>query len=172
MLHVSGGQISRPSVHFFYFLEEVTRKLKWREWSTEVPAAMAERGAVAYVPDRFHRLPPGLQQHLLENYQPYDDSIWFWGRSLDGAGGGVRERVVVPRAGNYFVWPTTALQAGRLLIDGRVVSTPVFALEAGERNITYEGEAAELVLMWLPADGQVFRPQRELQPTINASGAR
>lgn len=168
VLEIAGGQITRPSVHFFYFFEAVVRQLERDVFAYELPRSMVEKGCIAYMPDaRFGRLPEPLRRFLLDNYQPYDRELWFWGRRYRVPEAEELEAgFLAVRDGRYFVWPLAAAGTGELAIDGRPLAGPVFELAAGHHRVNYRGRAAELYLIWLPADGRPFEPHPELQPDL------
>jgi len=170
VFHIAGGQITRPSVHFFYFFEAVVRQLKHDVFATEVPRAMLEKGCVAYMPtDRFGRLPEPLRRFLLMNFQPYDRELWFWGRRYRvPPAGELAGDFFAVRDGRYFVWPLEALGRGQeLTLDGRPLEAPIVALAAGPHHLAYRGEAEEFFILWLPRNGQPFEPRPQLQPSID-----
>lgn len=161
VLNIAGGQVTRPSVHFFYFFEAVVRQLKHDVFASELPRSLVEKGCIAYMPsERFGRLPEPLRRFLVENYQPYDRELWFWGRRYEVAAGELAAQFVAPRAGRYFVWPPRP--RGELTIGGRPLAAPVFELAAGVYPVAYRGDLPELFLVWLPADGRPFVPRPEL----------
>lgn len=169
VLNISGGQITRPSVHFFYFFEAVVRELKHDVFAYEFPRSMMERGCIAYMPsDRFARLPEPLRRFLLENFQPYDASLWFWGRRWE-VSGELQAEFRAVRDGSYFVWPPQAATRGELVVGGQRVVTPVFPLAAGVYDVRYRGEERELYLVWLPADGRPFVPRPEVKAGLGDS---
>ena len=171
VLNIAGGQITRPSVHFFYFFEAVTRQLKHDVFANELPMSLAGKGCIAYMPsDRFGRLPEPLRRFLLDHYQPYDRELWFWGHRWTLPAGRLSDSFLASRDGRYFVWPLSAPQTGTLNIGGRPVTSAAFDLPAGLHTVTYEGDLAELFMIWLPADGQPFEPRPELKPRLNGSG--
>jgi len=168
VFHIAGGQIARPSVHFFYFFEAVVRQLENDVFAYDVPRSMAERGCIAFMPDeRFHRLPEPLRRFLLDNYQPATRDLWFFGRrwtiSEDRT---VDDIFPAIRAGRYFVWPASA-HAG-LSLDGRPLTDSLVDLAIGPHPLHYQGDARELFLVWLPADGKPFEPRPELQPPLDS----
>lgn len=167
VLNIAGGQVTRPSVHFFYFFEAVVRQLRHDVFAYELPRSLVEKGCIAYMPsERFGRLPAPLRRFLLENYLPYDRELWFWGRRYAVDGGELAARFVAPRDGRYFVWPPEPPRRGELRIGERPVASPVFDLAAGDYGVTYRGELRELFLVWLPADGRPFVPRPELQAAV------
>ena len=168
VFHLAGGQISRPSVHFFYFFEAVVRQLKSDVFAFEVPRAMVEKGCIAYMPtDRFHRLPVPLRRFLLDSFVPRTAGLWFWGRRYAVAGEFEADFPAV-RRGRYFVWPTEA--AGAVTLDGHPLEGPIAGLEAGVHRLRYRPADAssidEIFLVWLPADGRPFPPRPELEPPL------
>ncbi len=169
VLNISGGQVTRPSVHFFYFFEAVVRQLKHDVFADEFPRSMMERGCIAYMPsDRFHRLPEPLRRFLLESFQPYDEDLWFWGRRWEVSGELAAEFLAV-RDGSYFVWPPQAVARGELVVGEQRVATPVIQLAAGTYGVRYRGEERELYLVWLPADGRAFAPRPEVKAGLGGS---
>ncbi len=168
--HIAGGQITRPSVHFFYFFEAVVRKLKHDVFAAEVPRAMLETGCVAYMPtDRFGRLPEPLRRFLVTNYQPYDRELWFWGwRYRVPPEGELAGNFFAVRDGRYFIWPLQALGRGQeLAVDGRPLEAPILELTAGPHPVAYRGEAEEFFILWLPRNGQPFEPRPDFQPPVD-----
>lgn len=169
VLNIAGGQITRPSVHFFYFFEAVVRKLKSDVFAYELPKSLVEEGCVAYMPsDRFGRLPEPLRLFLLENFQAHDKELWFWGRRYEVPDGGeLRASFVASRKGRYFVWPLGAPRIGELTLSGQRLTSPIVPLEAGSHGLTYRGEDSELFLVWLPANGEPFEPKPGVKPGVD-----
>lgn len=166
--NIAGGQVARPSVHYFYFFEAVVRRLKHDVFAEEIPRALVEKGTVAYMPgERFGRLPLPLRSFLLENFQPRDRDLWFWGRRYRlPATGALETTFTASRDGRYFVWPLDAPVRGELEVDGRAVDGPIVELSAGGHDLRFRGSLPELFFVWLPADGQPFPPRPDWQPEI------
>lgn len=183
VFHVWGGQVSRPSVHYFFFLEAVTMKLQEARLRAELVPAMIEKGVTVYLHhDLFPRLVPELRRYLLDNFLPYDEGLWVWGRRFgerpdrpgaDDTPGDFGGPFVAVRDGRYFLWPLEALESGgELLIDGRPATSPIVTLQTGPYEIAYRGRAREIFLMWLPEDGRPFEPKPALLPGGRLSEAR
>lgn len=170
--HIAGGQITRPSVHYFYFMEAVIRKLKDDVFAREYPRALVEKGCIAYLwSERFGRLALPLQGFLAENYLPYDQDLWFWGKRLRLSGGAEQEFPAV-RDGRYFIWPLAAAEG--LEIDGHPLAGPIVELAKGVHRVRAKAGAAlgaaapgDVAVVWLPADGQPFRPRPDLLPRVS-----
>jgi hypothetical protein len=163
VFNISGGQVTRPSVHFFYFFEAVVRQLKHDVFAYDLPRALTEEGAVAYMPSyRFERLPEPLRRFLVSHFVPMDDELWFWGQRFSNNSRQDSE-MLASRTGRYYVWPLTA--SADLLIND-IPAMPIVELEAGRHRIAYSGTAPEIFVIWLPADEQPFvpRPDLWLQP--------
>lgn len=172
VFNIAGGQITRPSVHYFYFFEAVIRQLKHDVFAYELPRSLVEKGCVAYMPsERFGRLPEPLRRFLLDHFQPYDSGLWFWGRQWTVAGGKLEAEFVAGRRGRYFVWPLDAGATGSLTVAGRRATAPVFELEAGRHRVSYQGGSPELFVVWLPADGKPFRPRPELKAVVEGEAS-
>ena len=172
VLNIAGGQITRPSVHFFYFFEAVVRKLKHDVFAYELPRSMVDEGCVAYMPsERFGRLPEPLRRFLLDNFQPYSRELWFWGRHYRvPESGELAADFTAVRDGRYFVWPLAAPRQGEMVVGAEKLTAPVVELTAGTHRLSYRGEAPELFLIWLPADEQPFAPRPEMKPDIDGWG--
>lgn len=167
VFHVWGGQLSRPSVHYFYVLEAVTMQLQHDRLRRELVPAMIEHGAPVYLHhDLFPRLVPEMRAYLLDNFQPLDADLWVYGRRYVVPENGVLDEAFFAiRDGRYFVSPLAALEGGGTLsIDGRPLQAPIVGLAKGRHAIRYRGPARELFLIWLPADGVPFTPRPELKP--------
>jgi len=163
VFHPFGGQISRPAVHYFYFLEPATRLLEEERLRRELVPAMIEHRVTVYLHDRdlFPRLVPELQAYLLGHFLPYDETIWVWGRRYAaGPSAAVEGDFVARRDGRHFVWPPAA--AADLLLDGRPAGGPIFDLAAGRHRVAYDGGLGEIFILWLPRDGRPFPPRPEL----------
>jgi hypothetical protein len=179
VFHIHGGQIARPSVHYFYFKDSVVRKLFWDTFENEMPRSLAEKGCIAYLPEpaRFPRLPKTLQAFLLRHYQPHSEGFWLWGMGFAGDAAGAAEPVTIttagaaplagtflaPRAGRYFAWSHGPIESDALRIDGEIPAAPAFELERGVHRFEYSGSAGEIWILWLPADGALWEPRPELQ---------
>ena len=166
VFHVWGGQISRPAVHYFFFQEAVTMVVEDERLQREMVPAMLSSGATTYFhQELFPRLVPQLRQYLLHNFLPYNEELWFFGRRYPKeAESGIAGELVAVREDEYFVWPPEAAASGALRIDGKVVESPVFRLQAGRHQVDYSGEIDQLYVVWLPANGEPFEPHPELKP--------
>lgn len=171
--NITGGQVSRPSVHFFYFTDAVIRELMADRLAREIPAAILREGCTLYLhDDRFESLPEPLRAFLLSQFQPLSWDVWVWGQRYLPAEGQLTDAFLAVRDGVYYVEPAEAVAQGELRIDGRRVTGPVVELSRGTHAVEYRGEAQELFLLWLPRDGErrgtVARPGRV--PTVVPGG--
>lgn len=153
--NITGNQVARPSVHFFYFTDAVVRKLFADRLAEEIPVAILETGCTLYTHDaRFDDLPEKLQAFLLHWFQPVSLELWLWGRHYIPRDGALREDFAAVREARYYVEPASVLETGELRIDGRPVTEPVVELTRGSHTVEYRGGASELYLLWLPRDGK------------------
>ena len=153
--NITGNQVARPSVHFFYFTDAVVRKLFAERLAEEIPAAILETGCTVYTHDpRFDDLPQRLRAFLLHWFQPISPDIWIWGRHYVPRDGVVTDDFAAVREAHYYVEPASVLVTGELRIDGRRITEPVVELDRGSHSVEYRGDADELYLLWLPRDGE------------------
>ncbi len=157
---IAGRQVTRPSIHFFYFADAVVRTLLAETLEREIPPAVLSSGCAVYLHQhRFTKMAPSLQQFLVDNFQPYDEEIWLWGRRYrNESGTGLASDFHAVREGRYFLWVAESPGDWSLVIDGRPVASPVFDLARGAHEFTYTGAAPEIYLLWLPRNGQPWRP--------------
>ncbi|AGC48351.1 hypothetical protein MYSTI_07079 [Myxococcus stipitatus DSM 14675] len=165
----SGGYVSRPHAHFYFYTDAYLRGAIPDQLSREVPEALLARGCVLRVDDlRTSGLPPALRRFLDTYYQPYDGDLFLWGQRYDVTPGAVLEdRFLAVREGRYFVEPASVLDTGALFIDGARVTQPELTLSKGEHRLRYEGAAARVHLLWLPRDGKRWSPKPEARPTYS-----
>lgn len=171
---IAARHVSHPSVHFFYFTDAVVRDLLGERLAREVPPAILEQGVTVYLhDDRFPSLPAALRGFLLRYFQPLDQELWIWGqRYRTDADGKVEGEFLAVRAGEYYVTPGAALQAGELVVGGETVpASGVIELTAGPHELRFQGPPGagrELYVLWLPKDGERRHPIPE-RPVITGS---
>lgn len=157
----SGGYVSRPHAHFYFYTDAYLRKAIPDTLAREVPEALVARGGVLYLADlRSEALPASLKRFLAEHYQPLDGDISLWGQRYSvPEGGSVAGSFLAVRDDRYFVEPAAVLESGSLFIDGVRVRVPVFSLARGAHSVRYEGPVGAFFLLWLPRDGQRWTPR-------------
>lgn len=165
----SGGYVSRPHAHFYFYTDAYLRGAIVGTLERDVPEALVARGCVLRVDDlRTSGLPPALRRFLDAHYQPYDGDLFLWGQRYEVPGNGLLEdRFLAVREARYFVEPADVLTRGALFIDGVRVTAPELALARGEHAVRYEGPAGGFHLLWLPRDGQRWTPRPGLPPTYS-----
>ncbi|MCP3102264.1 hypothetical protein LZ198_25675 [Myxococcus sp. K15C18031901] len=165
----SGGYVSRPHAHFYFYTDAYLRGAIPDVLSREVPEALVSSGCVLRVDDlRTSGLPPALRRFLDRHYQPLDGDLHLWGQRYDVPGTGVLEdRFLAVREARYFVEPADALDQGALFIDGARVTRAEVRLARGEHGVRYEGRAARFHLLWLPRDGQRWTPRPQARPSFS-----
>ena len=156
----SGGFISRPHTHFYFYSDNVIRERESGRLLREVPLEVERRGTVLFLHDlRFKYLPARLREFFTRNYQRYNADIWLWGQRYEAGSGSLTGRFSAVREGRYFVEPPDALERGRLWIDGAPLGGPVFELSRGSHQIRYQGEPGGFWILWLPRNGERYTPQ-------------
>jgi hypothetical protein len=165
----SGGYVSRPHAHFYFYTDAYLRGAIAGTLAREIPEALVASGCVLRVDDlRTSGLPPALRRFLAEHYQPFDGDISLWGQRYEVAEGRPLEgRFLAVREGRYFVEPETVLTRGALFIDGARVTEPEFTLSRGEHAVRYEGPKGPFHLLWLPRDGRRWTPRPGLPPSYS-----
>ena len=165
----SGGYVSRPHAHFYFYTDAYLRGAIAGTLAREIPEALVASGCVLRVDDlRTSGLPPTLRHFLSEHYQPLDGDLSLWGRRYEAHEGTPLEgRFLAVREGRYFVEPEAVLTRGALFIDGARVTEPEFSLARGEHTVRYEGPAGAFHLLWLPRDGKRWTPRPGLPPTYS-----
>jgi hypothetical protein len=165
----SGGYVSRPHAHFYFYTDAFWRGAAAGLLAREIPEALLATGCAVRLDDlRTSGLPPSLRRFLDTYYQPYDGDLWLWGQRYEVSGRGPLEsRFLAVRDGRYFVEPASVLTHGALFIDGARVTEPEIALGKGEHSVRYEGAAGPFHLLWLPRDGQRWTPRPGLPPTYS-----
>lgn len=160
--NITGNQVTRPAVHYFYFTDAVVRSLLADRLAEEIPEAILRKGCTVYSHDnRAETLPRPLQAFLLDHFQPVSRDLWLWGQRYEPAEGRLEDSFLAVREARYYVEPPEALERGALRIDGRPVTTPVVELGRGVHAVEYRGAVREFSLLWLPRDGK-RRPRVEL----------
>ncbi len=82
----SGGYVSRPHTHFYFYTDNVIREQESERLLREVPREVERVGTVLFLHDlRFKYLPRPLRDFFARNYQRYNGDIWLWGRRYEGA---------------------------------------------------------------------------------------
>ncbi|MHA7634056.1 hypothetical protein [Corallococcus sp. M7] len=158
----SGGYVSRPHAHFYFYTDAYLRGSLVDLLSNEMPRALVEQGCVLRVDDlRTSGLPPALRRFLDAHYQPYDGDLFLWGQRyrVPSDSGALEDHFLAVRADRYFVQPASTLDAGALFIDGERITTPEFTLSRGEHTLRYEGRAEAFQLLWLPRDAKRWTPR-------------
>ncbi|NBD12448.1 hypothetical protein [Corallococcus silvisoli] len=166
----SGGFVSRPHAHFYFYTDAYLRGSLVDLLSDDMPRALVEQGCVARVDDlRTSGLPPALRRFLDAHYQPYDGDLFLWGQRyrVPVDAGVLEDHFLAVRADRYFLQPASALDTGALFIDGARISTPEFTLTRGEHTLRYEGRAQAFQLLWLPRDGRRWTPRPGAPPTYS-----
>jgi hypothetical protein len=162
----AGRYVTRPHVSFFDFNDDTVRLVLGDRLTREVTEGILATGCtVAWRDRQFVFLPDALQVFLYLHFEPMDTSgvLWIWGRPFERReaseeGHRITGDFLAVRDGRYFVTPEEILSTGRLEIDGRPVTEPVFELERGNRKVVYEGDAEAFHILWLPRDGRRFEP--------------
>lgn len=158
----SGGYVSRPHAHFYFYTDAYLRGSLAGLLSTEMPRALVEQGCVLRVDDlRTSGLPLALRRFLDAHYQPYDGDLYLWGQRyrVPTDSGALEDHFLAVRADRYFVQPASTLDTGALFIDGERITTPGFTLSRGEHRVRYEGRAESFQLLWLPRDAKRWTPR-------------
>ncbi|MBN8465037.1 hypothetical protein JYJ95_00825 [Corallococcus exiguus] len=158
----SGGYVSRPHAHFYFYTDAYLRGSLAELLSDEMPRVLLEQGCVLRVDDlRTSGLPPALRDFLDTHYQPYDGDLYLWGQRylVPSDSGALEDRFLAVRADRYFVQPASTLDTGALFIDGERITTPEFTLSRGEHTLRYEGRAGAFRLLWLPRDARRWTPR-------------
>ncbi|NOJ98199.1 hypothetical protein HMI51_35340 [Corallococcus coralloides] len=158
----SGGYVSRPHAHFYFYTDAYLRGSLAGLLSDEMPRVLVEQGCVLRVDDlRTSGLPPALRRFLDAHYQPYDGDLYLWGQRyrVPSGSGALEERFLAVRADRYFVQPSSTLDTGALFIDGERITMPEFTLSRGEHTLRYEGRAEAFQLLWLPRDAMRWTPR-------------
>jgi hypothetical protein len=164
----SGGYVARPHAYFYFYTDSFLRESIADTLVRDVPRALVDRGAVLHLRDlRFETLPPPLREFLERHFQPVDGDISLWGQHyVVPTGSTVAGTFLANRDDQYFISPPTALERGVLTINGQPVRDAVFQLPRGEHQITYQGPAGAIDILWLPRDGTRWKPRRGLPPTF------
>ncbi len=161
-----GGYITRPHAYFFFFTDQLIRHTMADKLIREVPAALIAHDCVMRVQDpRSRDLPRPILDFLEANYQPFDGDLAFWGHRYEGTGKARENRFLAVRTGKYFVTPVSLVQHRSLMIDGQVMTQPIFVLSKGIHSVRYGGLWHTFYILWLPRNGQMWTPRPGLKPT-------
>lgn len=158
----SGGFVSRPHAHFYFYTDAYLRGSLAGLLSDEMPRVLVEQGCVMRVDDlRTSGLPLALRRFLDTHYQPYDGDLFLWGQRyrVPMYSGVLEDRFLAVRTDRYFVQPASTLDTGTLLVDGERITAPEFSLSRGEHTLRYEGHAESFQLLWLPRDSKRWTPR-------------
>lgn len=158
----SGGFVSRPHAHFYFYTDAYLRGSLVDLLSHDMPPALVEQGCVLRVDDlRTSGLPPALRRFLDAHYQPLDGDLYLWGQRyrVPADSGALDDHFLAVRADRYFVHPASVLDTGALFLDGVRITTPEFTLSQGRHTLRYEGRAEGFQLLWLPRDGKRWTPR-------------
>lgn len=172
----AGRYISRPHAHYYFYTDMLLRKKrKYRQLlAREVPAAIRESGCVLLMrdSDRFGSLPRSLRGFLNAHFQPYNGDIRLWGRRYEPQKHKLLESTFEAiRDGKYFIEPAAAVTDGSLIIEDQLITEPVFELAKGIKTVHYLGDIEEFYLLWLPRNGETYRPDPKAKPrAMEASG--
>ncbi len=164
----SGGYVSRPHAHFYFYTDAFLRGAEAGAQAREIPEALLATGCAVRLDDlRTSGLPPSLRRFLDTYYQPYDGDLSLWGQRYAASGGPLEARFLAVRDGRYFVEPASVLTRGTLFLDGRRVTEPEFPLRQGDHALRYEGPEGVFHLLWLPRDGRRWTPRPGMPPTYS-----
>ncbi|RKH71747.1 hypothetical protein D7X96_07410 [Corallococcus interemptor] len=158
----SGGFVSRPHAHFYFYTDAYLRGSLADLLSDEMPRVLVAQGCVMRVDDlRTSGLPLALRRFLDTYYQPYDGDLFLWGQRyrVRSDSGTLEDRFLAVRSDRYFVQPASLLESGAMFIDGARVTTPEFSLARGEHRLRYEGLAEAFQILWLPRDAKRWVPR-------------
>ncbi|MBL8957308.1 MAG: hypothetical protein JNK82_41430 [Myxococcaceae bacterium] len=152
----SGGASARPHVGFRYYTNAWIHEAEATTLGARIAREVREAQCTAALRDvRFDWLPADAKAFVTEHFQPYDGDLRLWGQRLP-AGRGTFEAV---RGARYFVEPAQALR-----IDGREVEGPEFWLERGAHEVELDREG---FVLWLPANGERWRPDFDTKPVFS-----
>ncbi|RKH64009.1 hypothetical protein D7V93_08060 [Corallococcus llansteffanensis] len=163
----SGGFVSRPHAHFYFYTDAYLRGSLVDLLSHDLPRALVEQGCVLRVDDlRTSGLPPALRRFLDAHYQPFDGDLYLWGQRyrVPADSGALDDQFLAVRADRYFLQPASALDTGALFLDGARITTPEFTLSKGPHTLRYEGRAEGFQLLWLPRDAKRWTPRPGAPP--------
>ena len=164
----SGSAVSRPNVSGFFYTDEAMRILLKDRIVSEVLNGFKTGNCVLFLFDaRIAALPAEVRNFVFANFLPYDGDIGVWGHRYKTANSYVEGQFVAPGQGKYFVYPQSALDTGKLQVDGSPVAGQIFELGRGEHKVQYSGSAAEFSIIWLPRDGRVFAPLSRFNPKFS-----
>lgn len=166
----SGSYVARPSASFYFYTDAPMRARLGEMLAREIPKSIVRHGSVLFVNDaRFPMLPVDLRRFVADHFQPFSADLWLWGQTYRaGAEGRLSSEFLAVRKDRYFVEPASAATSGRLRIDGREITSPVFELEPGIRRVEFDGEpAAGFAILWLPRTGEMWTPRPGLKPRFS-----
>ena len=158
----SGGFVSRPHAHFYFYTDAYLRGTLVDLLSHDMPRALVDQGCVLRVDDlRTAGLPLALRRFLDAHYQPFDGDLYLWGQRyrVPSGSGTLDDHFLAVRADRYFVQPASVLDTGALFLDGVRLTTPEFTLSKGRHTLRYEGRAEGFQLLWLPRDAKRWTPR-------------
>lgn len=117
-------------------------------------------GTTIFIRDsRYDSLPINLKLYLKNNFIPFNNNIWIWGKKFTFIQKPTKtEQFYANKAGNYFVVPRQASLNGNLYIDDKKIHEPTFALKKGHHDINYSGSLAGFHIIWLPKNEKPFTP--------------
>ncbi|MBX5481848.1 MAG: hypothetical protein IRZ16_08415 [Myxococcaceae bacterium] len=157
----SGGYVARPHVRYLFYTDALLRRTHAAELTRDVPSELIRSGCVVHLRDlRFDGLPPALKAFLSAHYQPYDGDLFLWGMRIPLHEGTGDLEFIAPRAGRYFVSDEGNPAHANLTVDGAPADPRGFELPAGTHSIHYEGGSGEAYVLWLPRNGETWRPHR------------
>ncbi len=149
----SGQATARPHVGHRFYTSALIRHLEADALARDIPRDLRSSGCIAVLRDlRYDGLPASVKTLIEARYQPYTPDLWLWGRKLEPGA------LEVPRTGRYFIEPEAAF--AHITIDGHVLREPEIELPAGTHSVAVDAAAAgaQAYLLWLPRDGQRWRP--------------
>ena len=72
--------------------------------------------------------------------------------------GGKSDYFFTIKSGKYFLEPATILTDSKIMVDGKPVTGETFYLNAGRHYLSYAGKPANFNFLWLPRNGERWRP--------------
>lgn len=166
---MSATFVYRPRANRHPFIDEARRRRFGEHLPDEVIHDLVENEAVMFVYElRFnnHWRQTRLGRFIAENYQRYNDDLFFWGRRWRGTEP-VETEFWAIKDGSYFVHPADALDAVEIRLDGRRLSAPIFELSQGSHSLELgfsAGSKTPVFLIWLPRNGEPFDPMQPSPP--------
>lgn len=160
----TGNFVARPHAYFYYFNCKYMRENMGDQLADEILGAIKDNEcAWLFLDYRMNELPVKVKRFILDNYVRYSADLLVWGREFEP--GHRKTSFFAVKDGSYFISTDRELPKLKLEINGQAVNSRVLNLRKGPNQVRYNS-SDNFYLIYLPANGEMFRPKKTAQSTF------